>query len=380
MHSAPLSTRVFDSSLWARLAVGWFAYLASIPLRRFLSQTLPGPVLVLALAVVIAVIVVCSYGVVVQAEHLASRLGDPYGTLILTISIAMIEVILISAVMLGPGDHQSIARDSVMAVSMIIMNLVIGVSILVATRKQGDLHANRPGVFAYLTLLLILSCFAFVLPIFIGREGQYLPLQQVVVSALTVVIYGLFLFFQMGSKRHVFQEVALAVDGAQEGSGSKDVGTVLKEHRSEILQRTVALVLLMIPVVLLSHDMASLLDTGLGRLGAPVALSGLLIAMIVFLPETITTVRAAAAGQMQRVSNLCHGALLSTMGLTIPAVLMIGFFTGQPVLLAEDPLNLVLLGATYLLTFASFGLKRVRSGFGYLHLLLFMLFVLGMLS
>jgi Ca2+:H+ antiporter len=76
---------------------------------------------VTALIVIIAVILICAFGVVTEAEHLANRLGDPYGSLVLTISICLIEVILIAAVLLGPGDHATIARDSVMAVSMIIL-------------------------------------------------------------------------------------------------------------------------------------------------------------------------------------------------------------------------------------------------------------------
>src|SRR5699024_1954108 len=111
---------------------------------------------------------------------------------------------------------------------------------------------------------------------------------------------------------------------------------------SEILTRAMVLVLTVIPIVLLSHDMATLLDQGLGRIGAPTALSGILIAAIVFLPETITAIRAAASAEIQRMSNLCHGALVSTVGLTIPTVLTIGLFTGQTVVLAESPANLML--------------------------------------
>src|SRR5690606_36989405 len=109
------------------------------------------------------------------------------------------------------------------------------------------------------------------------------------------------------------------------------VTEVVARHRSEILLRIGLLVVTVLPIVLLSHDMAGLLDDGLGRLGAPVALAGVLIAMIVFLPESLTSVRAALAGEAQRVSNLCHGALVSTVGITIPAVLIIGLATGQTV-------------------------------------------------
>lgn len=377
MRTAPLSTPVFTPGLLVRLGVGWGAYLLTVIFRPVFEGHLSTPALLGLLAAVVAVIIVCSFGVVAQAERLAARLGDPYGTLILTISIAMIEVILISAVMLGPGDHATVARDSVLAVSMIILNLVIGVAILVSKLHKDNLQANQTGVFAYLGLLILLSLIAFVLPNFIGRDGQYLRSEQLVVALFTAVVYGIFLYRQMGSASRQFQEVGETVVGVPEPGVEPEisVGRVISRYRSEIGQSTAALVLLMIPVVLLSHDMASLLDQGLGRVGAPIALSGLLIAMIVFLPETITTFRAATRGEMQRVSNLCHGALLSTMGLTIPAVLTIGFFTDQSVILAESPINLALLAASYGITAVSFGRGRIKGGLGYVHLILFTLFV-----
>src|SRR5690606_27100530 len=107
-----------------RLILGWGAFLLLMAVRPMLAGPLPTWVLWLVLGGIVAVISLSAFGVVTEAEHLAQRLGDPYGTLVLTLSIAAIEVILISAVMLGPGEHATIARDSVMAVSMIIMNLV----------------------------------------------------------------------------------------------------------------------------------------------------------------------------------------------------------------------------------------------------------------
>lgn len=136
------------------------------------------------------------------------------------------------------------------------------------------------------------------------------------------------------------------------------------------------MVLTVIPIVLLSHDMAALLDEGLGRLGAPTSLSGLLIAAIVFLPETITAIRAAASGEIQRMSNLCHGALVSTVGLTIPTVLTIGLLTDQPVVLAETPGNLMLLAVTLLTSMASMLGKFVTPLHGAAHLMIFMLYLL----
>ena len=129
-----------------------------------------------------------------------------------------------------------------------------------------------------------------------------------------------------------------------------------------------------------SHDMASLLDDGLGRVGAPPALAGALIAAIVFLPESLTALRAALAGEIQRVSNLCHGALVSTVGLTIPAILVIGLLTDQTVVLAESPANLVLLGITLGLSITTFASSRVTSIHGAAHLVIFAAYGIAVFS
>lgn len=371
-----------------RLVLGWGSFVLLLALAPALDGDLPVWLLWLLLGGIVAVITVSAFGVVTEAEHLAHRLGDPYGTLVLTISIAAIEVILIAAVMLGPGEHTTIARDSVMAVSMIIMNLVIGVALLVGGMRHRRLRANPTGVSLYLGMLIVLLSVAFALPALIGSEGAYAPAQAVPLVLLTVGLYAFFLLRQMGAQRTDFQETADDGDAASSSSSpasSPDavrapIGAVLVEHRAELTARTLLLIAMVLPIVLLSHDMATLLDEGLDRLGAPVALSGILIAMIVFLPETITTIRAALGGEMQRVSNLCHGALVSTAGLTIPAVLTIGLLTGQHVLLAESPVNLLLLGMTLLLTMSTFLGRRLTALHGAAHLFVFVLYGMSVFS
>ena len=367
-----------------RLVLGWGSFVLLLALAPVLDGDLPAWLLWLLLGGIVAVITVSAFGVVTEAEHLAHRLGDPYGTLVLTISIAAIEVILIAAVMLGPGEHTTIARDSVMAVSMIIMNLVIGVALLVGGLRHRRLRANPTGVSLYLGMLIVLLSVAFALPALIGSEGAYDPAQAVPLVLLTVGLYAFFLLRQMGAQRTDFQETADDGDAASSSSSPDAVrapiGAVLVEHRAELTARTLLLIAMVLPIVLLSHDMATLLDEGLDRLGAPVALSGILIAMIVFLPETITTIRAALGGEMQRVSNLCHGALVSTAGLTIPAVLTIGLLTGQHVLLAESPVNLLLLGMTLLLTMATFLGRRLTALHGAAHLFVFVLYGMSVFS
>jgi Ca2+:H+ antiporter len=374
----PLLRSVLTRTAITRLVLGWGSFLLLLALAPSPAGPLSAWPLWLMLAGIVAVIAVSAFGVVTEAEHLAHRLGDPYGTLVLTLSIAAIEVILISAVMLGLGEHATIARDSVMAVSMIIMNLVIGAALLVGGHRHPDRRANSTGVSLYLGMLIVLLTVAFALPGLIGDgAGSYTPAQTIIVVVLTVGVYAFFLMRQMGVQRADFQEIAEAPSAA---SAPAPLSRVLAEHRAERLARTVLLIALVLPIVLLSHDMATLLDEGLDRLGAPVALSGILIAMIVFLPETITTIRAAAGGEPQRVSNLCHGALVSTAGLTIPAVLTIGLLTGQHVLLAETPVNLLLLGVTLLLTLTTYTARRLTPLHGAAHLLAFVLYGLSVFA
>lgn len=367
-----------------RVALGWGAFAALLLLHPVLAPPVPGPVLVIALLGIIAVILVCAFGVVKQAEALAHRLGDPYGSLVLTLSIVLIEVILISAVMLGPGEHATIARDSVMAVAMIIMNLVIGLALLLGGLRHRGMAHNRTGTSAYLSMLVVLVALAFGLPALIGTDGSYTTGQEIPIIVLTLVLYAFFLYRQMGAQASDFTEVdpRLRQSAARQEKAEATGGIrqVLAEHRTEVLVRLALLVVTVIPIVLLSHDMAALLDDGLGRLGAPVALAGVVIAGIVFLPESITAVRAALGGEAQRVNNLGLGALVSTVGLTIPAVLIIGMLTGQTVVLAESPANLLMLGVTLLLSVTTFAAKRVTAMHGAAHLVTFAVYVIVLFS
>ena len=397
--TAALRTIITPTAI-LRLILGWGVFIALQFMGSLLAPPVPMPLLVTALLVIIAVILICAFGVVTEAEHLANRLGDPYGSLVLTISICLIEVILIAAVLLGPGDHATIARDSVMAVSMIILNAVIGLCLLVGGLRHGALTHNRTGVSNYLVMIVVLAALAFAVPALIGTpDGAYEIWQEIPIIVVTVGAYVFFLYRQMGPQAHEFTEVAPV--GAASASASSTTGTtqsspaeaaveaddepqgiveILSTHRVEIILRLVLLVATVLPIVLLSHDMATLLDDGLGRLGASVALSGVVIAMIVFLPETLTSLRAAWNGEIQRVSNLCHGAQVSTVGLTIPTVLVIGMLTDQQIVLAESPINLALFAITLLVSVIGFAGKKVTAVQGAAHIIIFVVFGLALFA
>ncbi|WP_338027699.1 hypothetical protein [Brachybacterium avium] len=205
------------------------------------------------------------------------------------------------------------------------------------------------------------------------------------IGGLTVLLYAVFLLRQMGAQSGEFQEVTPSgghgpVPTETADPGRTPLGEVLATHRRELLARTAMLIATVLPIVLLSHHMAGLLDDALARLGAPVALGGVLIAMIVFTPESITAVRAALSGEMQRVANLCHGALVSTLALTIPTVLVLGLLVGTEVTLAESATNLLLLGVTLAVAAISAAAPRVTAVHGGVHLLLFAVYALALFS
>ena len=260
-----------------RLALGWVGVILLTALQGLLHPPVPTVALILVLAAIVAVILFAAFGVVHEAEALAHRLGDPYGSLVLTLSIVIIEVVLIAAVMLGPGDHATIARDSVTAVMMIIMNLVVGTCLLVGALKHRYLEHNRTGTSTYLGMIVLLVVLAFVLPTVAGTQGGYTRAQAIPIIVITIALYAFFLARQMGPAAGDYHEVdrRFTAQSVADEPARAPIGQVLRSHRSEILIRLVVLVATMLPIVLMSHHMAELLDDGLGRAGAPIALAGM---------------------------------------------------------------------------------------------------------
>ena len=322
---------------------------------------------VIAFVVVLAAIVTAAFGVVHQAEALAKILGDPYGTLVLTLSVVVVEVILISSVMLGPAESATIARDSLFAVMMIILNAVMGLACLLGGLRHGHQPYNRQGSASYLVMIIAL---ALILPGLLGSsDGTLGTVQAIGLATISALLYAFFLFLQTTRHRDLYVEVETP------GPAQTEPTTTTARPRAIIAVRSVLVLATVTPIVLLSHDLAILLDVGIEALGAPPVLSGILIAMIVFTPEAVTAVRAALSGEMQRTINLGLGAFVSTLGLTIPAVLVIGLLTGSSVVLAESPANMLLIGVTLVLSVVSFTSPRTNALLGAVHLAVFAMFV-----
>jgi Ca2+:H+ antiporter len=325
----------------------------------------------------LGVIVWCAFGVVGQADHLAEILDEPLGTLILTLSIVVIEVALISAVMLGARAAPTLGRDTMFAVLMIVLNGVVGLALLLGGIRYHRQEYNLQGAIAYVAVIVPLSTIALVLPNFTrSTSGPTLSGGQAFFfAAFTVLLYVVFLAVQTVRHRPFFVEPGRPGEDAAAAPGGHEVSV------RAVAGHAMLLVVLVLPIVLLAKQLAKLIDHGIGVLGAPSALGGVLIAMVVFTPEGLSALRAALANQLQRAVNLCLGGALSTIGLTVPAVLAAGWITGSPVVLGLDPASMVLLGITLVLSVVTFtGSPTTTVLEGAVHLVVFLVYVVLIFS
>jgi len=366
----------------ARLVIAWavvgaFHFLGPTWLVGPLSPMMAG----LFFLVLFGTIIGASFGVVREADHLAHQLGEPYGTLILTLSIVAIEVILIAAVMLGPGDFPTIGRDSIFAIMMIILNLVLGLCLICGGLRYDEQEYNLQGAMAYLAMILVLTTMALVLPNYTSGAGQFTRTQASAFAIITIGLYAVFLTMQMRGYRRFFVQPVFgsltipAQTSAQSDADDSSAAPLNQklDYKTTLIRSTI-LIGMILPIVLLSHDLAVVIDYGIAAVQAPVALSGVLIATIVFTPESITAIRASLANETQRAVNLGLGAFVSTVGLTVPAVLIIGLLTGKPVVMGISPAETVLFGMTLGLCILTFMGQRTSPVAGVIHLVLFAVF------
>jgi Ca2+:H+ antiporter len=323
-----------------------------------------------------AVMIWCAFGVVRHAEILAEHLGEPYGTLILTISVVSIEVAIMATVMLHGGPNPTLPRDTVFAVLMIVLNGMVGLSVVVGAWRHRQQQYSLQGAVAFLAVISCLAVIALVLPTFtISTKGPTLSvLQATVFGVLTAALYAGFLGIQTVRHRSFFIETPAATD---DGHGSHAKAGHAPGHgpRYPVLVHAALLVLTLLPVVLLSKPLAHIIDYGIEQLGAPTALGGILIAILVLSPEGLTSFQAAKRNQLQRSVNLSLGSALSTIGLTIPSMLAISLITGAPLQLGLMPAEAILLVLTLFIAHMTFSGAPTNILLGAVHLVLFAAFV-----
>jgi Ca2+:H+ antiporter len=309
--------------------------------------------------------------VVRHADLLAIRLGEPFGALILTLSVVAVEVVSISAVTLQGHGDPTLARDTLFAVVMILLNGMVGLALLVGAWRHHEQQFNLQGANAYLGLILPLAVLSLILPNFTQTTpGPVMSFGQSIF--LIVMASGLYLgFLLLQTGRHSGYFMLSDVDEPPHPAPTGDAPPSLRRH-------ALFLALYMAPVVFLAEQLGKPLDHLIEAADAPGQLGGLVIAVLVATPEAIGAVRAAFADHLQRAVNIVLGSTLATIGLTVPAVLVIGLVTGRSVVLGLDHTDFLLLLLTLAVSLVTFASGRTNVMQGAVHLLLFAAYLLLM--
>jgi Ca2+:H+ antiporter len=306
------------------------------------------------------------FAAVHHAEVIAIRIGEPYGTLLLTISVIIIEVAVIATIMLGDKAVPTLARDTVFAVVMIVCNGLVGLCILAGGLRYREQEFQVAGTKLYLAVLLVLATISLVLPNYtLTTPGPiYSALQLGFVSVVTLLLYILFLYTQTMLHRDYFIV------------GDDDDEADSHAHRGSLAISVALLVGSLVAVVLLAKSFSVVVDIGGAAIGAPPAFTGIVVALLVLLPEGLAAFAAARKNELQKSVNLALGSALATIGLTIPAVALVGYLLDKTLVLGLAPREMVLLVMTFVLSMLTFGTGRTNILFGFVHLLVFAVFLL----
>jgi Ca2+:H+ antiporter len=307
--------------------------------------------------------------VVRHADHVSQVLGEPYGTLVLTLSVTAIEVLSITAVMLHGDNNPTLVRDTLFAIIMIILGGMVGVSLLAGGWRHREQHYNLQGANAYLSVIIPLALLTLSLPNFtVSTPGPTLSIpQQFFLVVISLGLYAAFLAIQTGRHRGYFilEEEA----EAEETAGPEKAKGPLAKH-------AVLLIAYILPVVFLAEQLAHPIDYLIETLKVPDPLGGVIIAMLVATPEAIGATRAAMRNSVQRSINIFLGSVLSTIGLTVPIMLVISYFTAHEVYLGLVSANNLLLAITLGVSVVTFASGRTNILQGAVHVVLFAAFLM----
>jgi Ca2+:H+ antiporter len=317
-----------------------------------------------------AILLLILFGTVFAAVHhaevVAERIGEPFGTLLLTLSVTIIEVALIATIMLGEKAVTTLARDTVFAVVMIVCNGLVGVCILAGGLRYREQDIQVSGSSLYLSVLSVLATMTLIMPNFtLTTPGPVLSASQLGFdSVVTILLYGVFLYTQTVRHRDYF--VAGAAAANHDGPPPSNRMIVLS---------TGLLLISLLAVVLLAKKFSQVVDAAAALIGAPPAFAGILVALLILLPEGVAAIAAARRNDLQKSINLALGSSLATIGLTIPAVAVAAYELDMQLVLGLPPQEMVLLALTLLLSLMTLGSGRTNILFGLVHLVVFAVFI-----
>ena len=349
---------------WPVLALAFFGLASVYGVGAAFKPSLLGVILAAALLPVLFGTV---FAAVYHSEVIAVRTGEPYGTLVLTVAVTVIEVALITSVMAAGHGSSTLARDSVFAVVMLVCNGLVGLCIVIGGLRYHEQSFRVSGAGSYLMVVMTLAILTLVLPDYTSSvTGPYYSTAQMIfVSVATVALYATFLYIQTVRHRDYF---ILELDNAAASHGNS-------QSEKAVAASAVFLLLSLTVIVLLAKKFAAVLAVALETTKAPSAVGGIIVALLVLLPEAMAAVTAARRNQLQKSINLALGSTLATIGLTVPAVAAVGIGFGQGIALGLDQKDTVLLVLTFAVSLLTFATGRTNILAGFVHLVLLATFL-----
>ncbi len=309
------------------------------------------------------------FAAVHHAEVIAHRVGEPFGTLVLAVAVTIIEASLILSMMVAGGDHMAVLpRDTIYAAVMIICTGVVGLCVLVGGLAHREQSFRAEGAGAGLAALIVMAALTLVLPAFTTTTpgGTYSTAQLGFVAVTSVALWAIFVFIQTVRHRDYF----IPLIDATNPELRAEPPTIRATWASFGL-----LIASLVTVVGLAKMLSPTIERAVELAGAPRAVVGIAIAMLVLLPETWAAVRAARANRLQTSMNLAIGSALACIGLTIPVVVLAAVTLSLPLVLGLEAKDLVLLAVTFVVSTITLGSGRTHMMQGAVHLVLFAAFL-----
>lgn len=310
------------------------------------------------------------FAAVHHAEVIALRFGEPFGSLLLAIAVTIIEVSLIISFLLSnaPGS-EFVARDTVYATVMIVLNGVVGFCLVAGAKRHYEQSFRIEGVSSALAILGTLAIFTLIFPNFtFSVEGPFYSAQHLAfVSFVVLALYIVFVFVQTVRHRHYFGDI--------EDETVAQVDAALRPSATLTVVSSLLLVLSLVAVVLLAKGLSLPISKILLSAGLPASFLGVVIALIVLLPESVASLRAALANKLQSSLNLALGSAIATIGLTVPVVSVASMILDRKLPLGLDPQALVLLATTLFISTLTLGTGRTTVLHGAVHIVIFAVFI-----
>lgn len=296
-----------------------------------------------------------------HAEIVALRVGEPFGAILLALAVTVIELGLIVSIMLGDDPEPTLMRDTIHATVVLVLHGIAALCIVVGALRHREQEFRIEGAHAYLIVLLPMVAITLVLPNFTtSAPGPfYTNAQLAFVSVACLLLWLAFTFVQTVRHREYFlpQNAAATVPAARPGGRITAVALVL-------------LLVALAAVVLLAKGVSPFIQDAVDIAGAPPALVGVIVAAIVLLPEGMTALRAAREDHLQTSINLALGSGVASIGLTVPTVSAIAWWTGTPLTLGVTPGGAVLLALSFMMALITYGTGRASLLSGVVHLIM----------